>query len=77
MLAVSSNPVVIMLMIMLFLLVSGMFIDTTSNIVLFAPLFYPIVARVGYDLVYFGVLMTINLCIGFLTLPLGMNLFVA
>ena len=77
MLAVSSNPVVIMLMIVLFLFVSGMFIDTTSNIVLFAPLFYPIVARVGYDVVYFGVLMTINLCIGFLTPPLGMNLFVA
>ena len=34
-------------------------------------------ARLGYDLVYFGVLMTINLCIGFLTPPLGMNLFVA
>ena len=77
MLAVSSNPVVIMLMIVLFLFVSGMFIDTTSNIVLFAPLFYPMVARVGYDVVYFGVLMTINLCIGFLTPPLGMNLFVA
>lgn len=77
MLGISSNPVVVLLMIMLFLLITGMFIDTTSNIVLFAPLFVPIVTSLGYDVVFFGVLMVINLCIGFLTPPLGMNLFVA
>lgn len=77
MLGISSNPVVVLLLIMLFLIVTGMFIDTTSNIVLFAPLFVPIVTALGYDVVFFGVLMTINLCIGFLTPPLGMNLFVA
>ena len=77
MLSISSNKTVIMLMIMIFFLISGMFIDTTSNIVLFAPLFCPIVSELGYSLVFFGVLMVINLCIGFLTPPLGMNLFVA
>lgn len=77
MLGITDQRVLIMLMIMAFFLVTGMFIDTTSNIVLFAPLFCPIVQSLGYDLVFFGVLMTVNLCIGFLTPPLGMNLFVA
>lgn len=77
MLSISSNNIVVLLMIMFFLLITGMFIDTTSNIVLFAPLFVPIVLSLGYDIVFFGVLMVINLCIGFLTPPLGMNLFVA
>lgn len=77
MLGMSDNRYLILVLIMLFLLVTGCFIDTTSNIVLFAPLFCPIITQLGYSLVYFGVLMTINLCIGFLTPPLGMNLFVA
>lgn len=77
MLGFSDNRYLILVLIMLFLLVTGCFIDTTSNIVLFAPLFCPIITQLGYSLVYFGVLMTINLCIGFLTPPLGMNLFVA
>lgn len=73
---VSSNPIIIMLMINFILLIAGMFIDTTSNIILFAPLFCPIVAALGYDLIYFGLVMCVNLCIGFLTPPLGVNLFV-
>ena len=77
MLSLTDNRIVILLLIMVFLLITGMFIDTTSNIVLFAPLFCPIILSLGYSLVYFGVLMVINLCIGFLTPPLGMNLFVA
>ena len=77
MLGFSTNKYIILSLIMAFLLVTGCFIDTTSNIVLFAPLFCPIVSSLGYSLVYFGVVMTINLCIGFLTPPLGMNLFVA
>ena len=77
MLGLSDNKYVVMLLIMAFLLVAGMFIDTTSNIVLFAPLFCPIAQKLGLDLVYFGILMVVNLCIGFLTPPLGVNLFVA
>jgi len=77
MLSITSSQTMILFMIMIFFLITGMFIDTTSNIVLFAPLFCPIVSKLGYSLVFFGVLMTINLCIGFLTPPLGMNLFVA
>lgn len=77
MLGLSSSKYVVMLLIMAFLLIAGMFIDTTSNIVLFAPLFCPIATKLGLDLVYFGILMVVNLCIGFLTPPLGVNLFVA
>ena len=77
MLGLSSSKYVVMLLIMAFLLIAGMFIDTTSNIVLFAPLFCPIAQKLGLDLVYFGILMVVNLCIGFLTPPLGVNLFVA
>lgn len=77
MMGITSNGVLILLMIMGFLLITGMFIDTTSNIVLFAPLFVPIISALGYNKIFFGILMTVNLCIGFLTPPLGMNLFVA
>ena len=73
---VSSAPIVIMLIINGILLIAGMFIDTTSNIILFAPLFTPVVSAMGYNLVYFGLVMVVNLCIGMLTPPLGVNLFV-
>ncbi|GKV64812.1 MULTISPECIES: TRAP transporter large permease [unclassified Sporosarcina] len=74
---ISSNGIVIMLLIMLFLLITGMFIDTISNIILFTPIFLPVIIQLGYDPVYFGVLMTINLAIGYLTPPVGVSLFVA
>ncbi|MDR3331761.1 MAG: TRAP transporter large permease [Synergistaceae bacterium] len=76
-LGLTQSPVLIMTMIMMILLVGGMFLDTISNIVLFTPLFLPIVKSLGYDPVFFGVLMTINLCIGFITPPVGINLYVA
>jgi len=77
MLSVSSSPIVIMLLINAFLLVTGMFIDTTSNVVLFTPLFLPIAVQLGYSPVLFGVIMTMNLCLGMITPPVGVNLYVA
>ena len=77
MLAFSSNKYVIMLLINIMLLIVGMFIDTISSIVLFAPLFVPILTALGYDVYFIGVIMVVNLCIGMLTPPLGANLFVA
>ena len=77
MLEMTSSSVLIMIIILLLLLVGGMFLDTISNIVLFTPLFLPIVKSLGYDPVFFGVLMTVNLCIGFITPPVGVNLYVA
>lgn len=77
MLSFSTNKYVIMLIINVLLLIIGMFIDTNSSIMLFAPLFVPILTSLGYDIYYVGVIMVVNLCIGMLTPPLGANLFVA
>ena len=77
MLGITNSPVGIMLMIMGFLIVTGCFIDTISNVILFTPLFLPVVTSLGYHPVFFGVLMTMNLCVGMITPPVGVNLYVA
>ena len=73
----SSNPIVILILINLLLLVVGMFIDTISAIVILTPILLPVVMAVGVDPVHFGVILVANLAIGFVTPPLGVNLFVA
>ena len=73
----SSNPFVILLAINILLLVVGMFIDTISALVILTPILLPIVVVVGVDPVHFGVILVANLAIGFITPPLGVNLFVA
>ncbi len=75
--ALSSNPLVILLAINLLLLVVGMFIDTISALVVLTPILLPIVVTVGVDPIHFGVILVANLAIGFVTPPLGVNLFVA
>lgn len=77
MLSITNSPFVLMMLIMFFLLITGMFIDTTSNVVLFTPLFLPIAKALGYSPVLFGVVMTMNLCLGMITPPVGVNLYVA
>ncbi|MGB6408558.1 MAG: TRAP transporter large permease subunit, partial [Planococcus donghaensis] len=72
-----TNPLVILLAINLLLLVVGMFIDTISALVVLTPILLPIVVSVGVDPVHFGVILVANLAIGFVTPPLGVNLFVA
>lgn len=59
------------------LLIAGTFIDTTSAVVIFTPLFLPIVQTFGIDLIHFGLVMAVNLTIGMCTPPLGVCLFVA
>ncbi|WP_019240461.1 MULTISPECIES: TRAP transporter large permease [Bacillus] len=73
----SSNPIVILIVINIFLLVVGMFIDTISALVVLTPILLPIVTAVGVDPIHFGVILVANLAIGFITPPLGVNLFVA
>ena len=62
---------------LMLLLVAGTFIDTTSALVIFTPLFLPIVQGLGIDLLHFGLVMTVNLTIGMCTPPLGVCLFVS
>lgn len=73
----SDSPIVIILIINLFLLIVGMFIDTISAIVILTPILLPVVTNIGIDPIHFGVILVMNLAIGFVTPPLGVNLFVA
>ncbi|MGM8366652.1 TRAP transporter large permease [Virgibacillus sp. W0181] len=73
----SDSTVVILLTINVLLLVVGMFIDTISALVVLTPILLPVVTSVGVDPIHFGVILVANLAIGFVTPPLGVNLFVA
>ena len=73
----SSNPIVILLIINIFLLFVGMFMETIASIIILTPILLPVVTKLGVDPILFGVIMTVNLAIGFCTPPLGVNLFVA
>ena len=72
-----DSKIVVFLMINLFLLVVGCFIDNISSMLILTPIFLPIVQSYGMTPVQFGIVMTVNLCIGFITPPYGANLFVA
>lgn len=72
-----SSKVVILLVINLFLLVVGMVMDTTPAILILTPILLPITEAIGVDPIQFGVIMVVNLAIGFVTPPIGINLFVA
>ena len=72
-----GSKILMLLVINVILLIAGTFIDTTSAIVIFAPLFIPICNSLGIDLVHFGMIMAVNLTIGMCTPPLGVCLFVS
>jgi len=72
-----DNKIVILLVINLLLLVVGMVMDTSPAILILAPILLPIVEVYGVDPVHFGIIMVVNLAIGFITPPIGVNLFVA
>ncbi len=72
-----SSKVVILLVINVFLLLVGMVMDTTPAILILTPILLPIAQGIGMDPIQFGVIMVVNLAIGFVTPPIGVNLFVA
>ena len=72
-----SSKVVILLVINVFLLIVGMVMDTTPAILILTPILLPIAQGIGMDPIQFGVIMVVNLAIGFVTPPIGVNLFVA
>lgn len=71
------SDVAILLVINVFLLIVGMVMDTTPAILILTPILLPIVEAIGMNPVQFGVIMVVNLAIGFVTPPIGVNLFVA
>lgn len=75
-LGLSDNPIVILLIINLLLLIVGVFMDMTPAVLIFTPIFLPIIHKLGMDPVQFGIVMVLNLCIGLCTPPVGSVLFV-
>ena len=76
-LSITTNPVIILLIMNVILLISGTFMDVTPAILIFTPLFLPIVQEFGIHPVQFGLIIVYNLCIGNITPPVGNTLFVA
>lgn len=76
-LGISDNPIIILLLLNLILLIVGCLMETLSAIMILGPILYPVAAAAGMGLEHFGIMMVINLAIGFCTPPVGVNLFVA
>lgn len=74
-LALSANPLMILLTINLILLVVGIFMDMTPAVLVFTPIFLPVAVGIGLDPIHFGIIMIANLCIGICTPPVGTCLF--
>ena len=75
--SISSNKYILLILINVFLIVLGMWLDCSASIILFAPMLTPLATELGLDPVHFGILMIVNLNIGLLTPPLAVCLFAA
>jgi TRAP-type C4-dicarboxylate transport system permease large subunit len=73
---ISSNPFMILLIINMILLFVGIFMDMTPAVLIFTPIFLPIVSAIGVDPVHFGIIMVLNLSVGLCTPPVGSVLFI-
>lgn len=73
---ISDNKIIILLIINLLLLFVGIFMDMTPALLIFTPIFLPVVEKLGMDPIHFGIIMVLNLCIGLCTPPVGSVLFV-
>ena len=72
----SDNKLIILIIINLFILFVGIFMDITPAVLIFTPIFLPIVQSIGIDPIQFGIMLVLNLCIGLCTPPVGSVLFV-
>lgn len=75
--SIVSEPIVLLLLINALLLVVGMLMETLSAIIVLTPILLPTALAYGVDPIHFGLIMTVNLAIGFVTPPVGTNLFIA
>lgn len=71
----TDSTIVILLIINLLLLIVGTFMDMTPAVLIFTPIFLPVVVALGIDPLHFGIIMVLNLCIGLITPPVGSVLF--
>lgn len=74
--ALSSDPLVVMCLINVFVLIVGLFMDVTPALTILTPIFLPIVTNIGMDPIVFGVTMVYGLCIGLITPPVGNVLYI-
>ena len=75
--SIANNQFVFLLIVNVIFLIAGCFIDANSAMYIFIPIMLPVCKELGYDVVAFGVMATVNLAIGQVTPPVGVNLFVA
>lgn len=75
--SLSNNGIIILILINIFLIIVGMFIDNIPGTIILTPILLPIVLGLGMSPITFGIMLTMNLAIGFCTPPYGINLFVA
>lgn len=73
----TTSPIVFLIIVNIILLITGMFVEGAAAILILVPLFMPVVTRLGIDPIHFGLVMVVNLAIGLVTPPVGLNLFVA
>ncbi|MCC2593528.1 TRAP transporter large permease [Tessaracoccus sp. OS52] len=73
----TSNKVLIIIIIMIVLLIAGTVMDPTPAILIFTPIFLPVVTELGVSPIHFGTMMVFNMCLGNISPPIGNNLFVA
>lgn len=76
-LAVSTNKYIILMLISILILIAGVFMETSSAIILLTPVFLPLIKMMGVDLIHFGLIFTIGIAIGMITPPVAIDLFVA
>jgi len=76
-LTLSDSPYVVLLLLNVMLVVAGMLLDAISIYYVFVPIFMPLMKQFGWDPIWFGVMMTVNLAIGTITPPVAVNLYVA
>jgi len=74
--SLTENKIVILLIINVILLLVGTFMDMTPAVLIFTPIFLPVVIQLGMDPIHFGIIMVLNLCVGLCTPPVGSVLFV-
>ena len=76
-LSISTNPYVIMLLIVAVILLTGVFIETASALIILTPVLLPLVLQLGIDPIHFGLIIVVGLAIGMITPPVAINLYVA
>ena len=76
-LSFSDNQYVVLFLMAIIILIAGVFMETSSAVILLTPVFLPLVKVLGVDLIHFGILFTVGIAIGMITPPVAINLFVA